>query len=82
VHHAALRRAPAKNDVVDAEPILNHAFFPDVAPAPARAAWRKANRLPADPLVEHRRTGHARAAAADRTRRRRELGLTPGGSFA
>ena len=80
VDHAALRRAQAKNNVVDAELILKHAFFTDVAPA--LGSWRKANKLPADPLAEHRRSGYTRAAAVDRTRRRRELGLTQGGSFA
>ena len=80
VDHDALRRAQASNNVVDAELILKYAFFTDVAPA--LAAWRQANQLPADPLAEHRRSGYVRAAAADRKRRRQELGLTQGGSFA
>ena len=80
VDHEALRRAQAKNNVVDAELILKKAFFTDVSPA--LAGWRKANTLPADPLAEHRRTGYARTAAADRKRRRRELGLAQSGSFA
>jgi L-rhamnose isomerase/sugar isomerase len=81
VDHAALRRAQQRANVVDAELILKRAFFTDVAPA--LASWRKANRLPLDPLAEHRRTGYARAAAADRKRRRRLLGLnSPGGGFA
>src|SRR5260221_827164 len=62
VNHDALRRAQAKNNVVDAELILKKAFFTDVSPA--ISAWRKANQLPAEPLAEHRRTGYARAAAA------------------
>ena len=78
--HDALRRAQAANNVVDAELLLKRAFFTDVAPA--LAAWRKANRLPADPLAEHRRSGYARHAAADRRRRRKALGIVPGGSFA
>jgi L-rhamnose isomerase/sugar isomerase len=80
VDHEALRRAQAKNNVVDAELILKSAFFADVSPA--IASWRKTNKLAADPLAEHRRSGYAKAAAADRKRRRRELGLTQGGSFA
>ncbi len=80
VDHDALRRAQAKNNVVDAELILKHAFFTDVSPA--IASWRRANKLPANPLVEHRRSGYAKAAATDRKRRRKELGLTQGGSFA
>ena len=60
--------------------MLKRAFFTDVSPA--LAAWRKANKFPADPLAEHRRTGYARTAAADRKRRRKELGITQGGSYA
>lgn len=80
VDHDALRRAQAKNNVVDAELVLKRAFFTDVAPA--LAGWRKANTLPADPLAEHRRRGYERTAAADRKRRRKELGIVQGGSYA
>jgi L-rhamnose isomerase/sugar isomerase len=80
VDHDALRRAQAKNNVVDAELVLKRAFFTDVAPA--LAVWRRTNKLPADPLAEHRRSGYERNAAADRKRRRKELGLTQGGSYA
>ena len=80
VDHEALRRAQARNNVVDAELILKRAFFTEVDAA--LSSWRKANRLPADPLVEHRRSGYERNAASDRKRRRKELGLTQGGSYA
>jgi L-rhamnose isomerase/sugar isomerase len=80
VDHDALRRAQAKNNVVDAELILKNAFFSDVSPA--LAAWRKANKLPSDPLAEHRRSGYAKKAAADRRARRKALGIGQGGSFA
>jgi L-rhamnose isomerase/sugar isomerase len=80
VDHDALRRAQAKNNVVDAELLLKRAFFTEVEPA--ISGWRKANKLPNDPLAEHRRTGYERAAAADRKRRRKELGITQGGSYA
>jgi L-rhamnose isomerase/sugar isomerase len=80
VDHESLRRAQARNNVVDAELILKRAFFTDVAPA--LAAWRKANELPADPLAEHRRSGYERTAAVERKQRRKDLGITPGGSFA
>ncbi len=76
----ALRAAQAKNNVVDAELELKKAFFTDVAPA--LAAWRKKNKLPADPLAEHRRMGYERKAAAERTQRRKDLGITQGGSYA
>ncbi len=80
VDHDALRRAQANNNVVDAELLLKKAFFTDVAPA--IGAWRKANRLPLDPLAEHRRSRYEKNAAADRKRRRQELGVTQGGSYA
>ena len=80
VDHAALRKAQAANNVVDAELVLKRAFFTDVAPAIAR--WRRDQGLPADPLAEHRRSGYVKAAAQDRQRRRRELGLVQGGSYA
>jgi len=60
--------------------MLKRAFFTDVTPA--IAGWRAAKRLPIDPLGEHRRSGYERRAAADRRRRRKELGIVPGGAFA
>jgi L-rhamnose isomerase / sugar isomerase len=80
VDHDALRGAQAKNNVVDAELELKRAFFTDVTPALAQ--WRKANKLPADPLAEHRRSGYERTAAADRKQRRKELGIVQGGGYA
>jgi L-rhamnose isomerase/sugar isomerase len=80
VDHDALRRAQAKNNVIDAELLLKNAFFTDVAPA--LAAWRRANKLPADPMAEHRRSGYERKAAADRRARRKAMGIVRGGSFA
>jgi L-rhamnose isomerase / sugar isomerase len=80
VDHDALRRAQAKNNVIDAELILKKAFFTDVSPA--IAAFRKQNKLPGDPLAEHRRQGYEKKAAADRNRRRKDMGITRGGSFA
>src|SRR5579885_1742409 len=80
VDHDALRRAQQANNVVDAELVLKRAFFTDVAPA--LAAWRKANRLPVDPLAEHRRSRYERNAAKERRARRKALGLVQSGSFA
>jgi L-rhamnose isomerase/sugar isomerase len=80
VDHDALRRAQAKNNVIDAELLLKKAFFTDVTPALTK--WRKANKLPADPLAEHRRQGYEKKAAADRSARRKTMGITRGGSFA
>lgn len=80
VDHDALRKAQAKNSVIDAELLLKQAFFTDVGPALAK--WRKANKLPADPLAEHRRSGYEKKAAADRNARRKAMGISRGGSFA
>ncbi|MBC7366115.1 MAG: sugar isomerase, partial [Undibacterium sp.] len=80
VDHEALRRAQAANSVVDAELVLKKAFFTDVSPA--LAAWRKAHQLAADPLAEHRRSGYAKRAAADRKQRRQDLGISQAGSYA
>jgi len=80
VDQAALRQAQDAQDVVSAELELKRAFFTDVSPA--LKTWRKLKDLPADPLVEHRRCGYVKLAAIDRSKRRRDLGLTAGGSYA
>jgi L-rhamnose isomerase/sugar isomerase len=80
VDQVALKKAQADNNVVDAELELKKAFFADVAPA--IKAWRKSRGLPADPLAEHRRSGYEKKAAAERSRRRKELGITQGGAYA
>jgi L-rhamnose isomerase/sugar isomerase len=80
VDHSALRAAQDRADVVTAELLLKQAFFADVGPA--LAAWRRRRGLPADPLAEHRRSGYTMRAANDRRRRREELHLTRGGSYA
>ena len=78
--HNALRRAQARNNVVDAELTLKRAFFADVEPA--LSSWRKANQLPTEPLSEHRRSGYERTVATERKRRRKALGIVQGGSYA
>jgi L-rhamnose isomerase / sugar isomerase len=80
VDHKALRRAQDRHDVVAAELELRKAFFTDVNPA--LQAWRRAQGLAADPLTAHRKSGYEKAAARDRSRRRRELGMAKAGSFA
>lgn len=80
VDHKALRKAQAKNNVVDAELELKKAFFTDVSPA--LNAWRKANNLPVDPLAAHRASGYEAAAAKERSQRRKDLGIVQGGGYA
>jgi L-rhamnose isomerase/sugar isomerase len=80
VDQAALKKAQADKNVVDAELELKKAFFTDVSPA--IKAWRKTRGLPVNPLAEHRRSGYEKKAAAERSRRRAELGITQGGGYA
>jgi len=80
VDHDALRKAQAKNNAIDAELLLKKAFFTDVTPA--ITAFRKSKNLPLDPIAEHRRQGYEKKAAADRNRRRKDMGIERGGSFA
>ena len=80
VDQAELKKRQAREDVIGAEMILKEAFFTDVRPT--LAAWRRTRGLPPDPLGAYRRSGYAKAAAADRRRRRRELNLTRAGSYA
>ncbi|MBL9207264.1 MAG: TIM barrel protein [Opitutaceae bacterium] len=80
VDHAALLRAQQAQDVVSAELELKKAFFTDVSPA--LKVWRKQKSLPADPLVAHRKSGYAAAAGRERAQRRKDLGISAGGSYA
>ena len=66
--------------IVDAENCLKAAFNTDVTPA--LVAWRTKHKIPADPLAAHRDSGYASRAAAERSRRRKELGIVQGGSYA
>lgn len=80
VDHDALIAAQRKGDIVEAERCLKKAFDTDVREE--IAAWRISRGLPADPLTEHRTSGYAQKAAAERTKRRRELGIVTGHSYA
>ncbi|MDB6076368.1 MAG: xylA 1 [Akkermansiaceae bacterium] len=76
----ALARAQAECNVVDAEMILKKAFNTDVSAA--LESWRAARGLAPDPLQAHRASGYAGKAAAERTRRRQELGIVTLQSYA
>jgi L-rhamnose isomerase / sugar isomerase len=80
VDHKALQKLQAKNRVVDAEEILKRAFMTDVTPA--LQTWREKRKLPANPLQAHRESGYEAEAGRERNRRRKELGLIQGGSYA
>ncbi len=80
VDHAALLQAQRKGNIVDAETCLKKAFNTDVTGA--LAEWRKGRGLDADPLAAHRASGYAEKAAAERSKRRQELGIATEHSYA
>lgn len=67
-------------EIVDAEALLQEAFQADVRGAIGE--WRESKGLAADPLAAHRASGYAADAAADRAKRRKELGLDGAASYA
>lgn len=80
VDFEALTAAQDACNVVDAEMLLKKAFNTDVSGA--LASWREGRGLAADPLRAHRESGYETKAAAERTRRRQELGIVSGQSYA
>jgi L-rhamnose isomerase / sugar isomerase len=80
VDHRALARLQEKSRVVDAEELLKRAFYTDVTPA--LKAWREKRKLPENPLQAHRESKYEADAERDRNRRRKELGIVQGGSYA
>jgi L-rhamnose isomerase / sugar isomerase len=80
VDREALAHDQREGDIVAAERRLQDAFATDVRPVVAE--WREGRGLPADPLMAHRASGYAEAAAADRSRRRAERGLVSAGAYA
>ena len=80
VDFAALSRHRGAGEIVDAEREYQAAFATDVRPA--IASWRQQHGLAPDPLKAHRESGYERAAAEDRGRRRRELGISQSASYA
>lgn len=80
VDHGRLAGLQRSHRIVDAELELKRAFHADVSGAVA--AWREAKGLPADPLEAFRKSGYLEIAAAERRRRREDLGHRPGLSYA
>ena len=80
VDHAKLTQLQNKNSQIDSEELLRTAFFTDIKPL--LREWRRANKLPADPLLAHRQSRYEQAAAKDRKHRRQQLGITQTGSYA
>ncbi len=73
VDRAALAAAQKKEDTVAAEEVLQSAFASDVTEI-LRQVRRKLS-VPADPLSAFRKSGYEAAAAKDRRKRRKEMGL-------
>lgn len=64
VDHEALRQAQSATDIVAGEECLKDAFNTDVRPA--IQAWRRANGLPADPLLAYRESGYQKQIESER----------------
>lgn len=80
VDRDALKIHQAKGDIVSSENALKKAFNADVTGM--LGEWRKAKGLAEDPLAAYRKSGYGERIAADRSRRRREMGISQGGSYA
>jgi len=75
-----LTERQSAHDLVECERHLKQAFFTDVTDL--LAGWRTKKGITADPLTTYRESGHAEQIAAERTQRRRELGIVAGGTYA
>jgi L-rhamnose isomerase/sugar isomerase len=67
VDHAALRQAQRRCDLVAAETLLQDAFASDVRPQILE--WRRARRLPADPMAAFRESGYLERITEQRRHR-------------
>lgn len=68
VDHAALADARKREDIIQAEQVLQDAYLCDVRPL--LAEYRRARGLPADPLSAFRESGYAERAALERSARK------------
>lgn len=80
VDFKALAMHRAKGNIVDAEEILKQAFNTDVTPALGQ--WRRKKGIAPQPLQALRKSGYINKVARERTKRRKELGIVQGGSYA
>src|SRR5207248_1783033 len=71
VDHAALRKAQAKADLVDAEEFLKDAFATDVRPAIRE--WRAAKGLATDPMRAFRESGYLERITGERAARNAQV---------
>jgi L-rhamnose isomerase/sugar isomerase len=68
VDHKALADARARDDIVQAERVLQDAYQTDVRPW--LAEYRRARNLPADPLSAFRESGYVQRVARERGARK------------
>ena len=80
VDRKALAAAQAKEDTIKAEQTLLAAFQADVRPI--LKGVRKRLGAPTDPLAAFRASGYEEAAAKERSRKRKALGIAEGASYA
>ena len=80
VDQEQLVKLQTSGSIVDAERLLKKAFGTDVSDAIAE--WRRGRGLAADPLLAFRASGYLDEVSAKRKKRRRELGIVPGGAYA
>jgi L-rhamnose isomerase/sugar isomerase len=69
VDHERLARLQQECALVDAEETLRGAFWQDVRPAIRE--WRKARKLPADPMSAFRESGYLEKATRERSEKNR-----------
>lgn len=80
VDREALHKAQSAGNIVDAEALLKTAFNTDVTSA--LGEWRESKGVAADPLKSYRESGYAAEIESDRTRRRKEMGISQESSYA
>jgi L-rhamnose isomerase/sugar isomerase len=80
VDRKALAEAQAREDVIAGENALKRAFHTDVTDILADVRGKLG--VPADPLEAYRQSGHEQRIDKDRARRRKEMGISAGGSYA
>ena len=80
VDRKALARLQSKGDITGAERMLRDAYETDVRPL--LGAWRKANKLGADPVEELRKSGVIKELAKQRTAERKAAGIVQAASYA
>jgi L-rhamnose isomerase/sugar isomerase len=80
VDRKKLAKAQQRGDVLGGERCLVDAYETDVRPILAK--WRKARKLPEDPIDAYRQSGHQKQVAKQRTAARKERGEVQTGSYA